>query len=125
MLQCEGAEDLQRLLEDYHKHKKGKPGLGCRLDITPVHMPFDSSLGTFLLAETTGEAFVVWDVTGARTARLKLFFLASFSPRVSIFSSVNVPASKWLEPPDGGDPSSIPKGVTLPDDVDPLVWPCP
>ena len=54
MLQCEGAEDLQRLLENHHKHKKGEPGLGRRLDITPVHMPFDSSLGTFLLAETTG-----------------------------------------------------------------------
>ena len=57
MLQRERAENQHHLLQDCHQNEKRESGLGCSLNITPVHMSFDSSLCAVFLAETTGGSF--------------------------------------------------------------------
>lgn len=80
MLQRERAENLHRLLQNCENHKKAESGLGCGLDITPIHVSLDSSLCALFLAETAGGGLCGLRCDGRNDCATKAFLSGEFFP---------------------------------------------
>ena len=78
MLQRERAEDLHRLLQNCENNKERESGLGCSLDVTPIHVGLDSSFCALFLTETAGGGLCGLRCDGRDDCATKAFLSGEF-----------------------------------------------